>query len=163
MRVTVLGSGKLGLLIAQVLAKTGCKLDVVGRNTATLQSAEKMGIQPWEVAGLIPRHDRDVVVECTGSADGLDLAMQMVRPRGTIVLKTTHAGLGRTNLAPVVINEVTLLGSRCGPFPEAIQALARKDVDVTAMISRVFPLDQGLDALDAAKQPGQLKILLKMI
>ena len=182
-RVSVLGSGKLGLLVAQVLAATGCKLDVIGRNPKTLVMAEKLRIQPYSIDDVIPKQDRDIVVECTGSPEGLALAMQLVRPRGTIVLKTTHAPVRRSsaehqgssagrqgpslpycavNLAPIVVNEVTLLGSRCGPFPEAIQALARKAISTEPMISQIYTLDKGLEALDAARQPGTLKVLLRV-
>lgn len=181
MRVSVLGSGKLGLLVAQVLAATGCKLDVIGRNRTTLVVAEKLRIQPHSVDDVILKQDRDVVVECTGSPAGLQLAMQLVRPRGTIVLKTTraHEGTearrhegrgpqgssllsGALNLAPIVVNEVTLLGSRCGPFPEAIQALARKAINTEPMISQVYDLGKGVEAIDAARRPGTLKILLRV-
>ena len=101
---------------------------------------EKKGIQAIHADEYVPRRDRDVVVECTGAPEGLDIAMAMVRPRGTIVLKSTCAEPGRLNLAPIVVDEVTLLGSRCGPFPEAIHALARQAVDVRSMISRTYPI-----------------------
>lgn len=159
--VSVLGPGRLGLLVAQVLAQRGCKLTVVGRNPAKLEMCEKKGIQAIHVDDLVARHDRDVVVECTGAPEGLGIALAMVRPRGTIVLKSTCAGPGGINLASLVIHEVTLLGSRCGPFPEALDALARKAVDVRSLISRTFPLDQAPEALEAAGNPSNLKILLK--
>jgi threonine dehydrogenase-like Zn-dependent dehydrogenase len=160
--VSVVGSGRLGLLVAQVLAGTKCKLTVVGRNPDKLLLCEKKGIQAIHVDELVPREDRDVVVECTGAPEGLGIAMQLVRPRGTIVLKSTHAGEGSPNLAPIVINEVMLLGSRCGPFPEAINALARQAVDVRSMISRTFPIEQAAEALEAAQSPQNVKILLRV-
>lgn len=162
MTVSVVGPGRLGLLVAQVLATTGCKLTVVGRNPKKLLLCEKKGIQGIHVDDLIPRQDRDIVVECSGSPGGLDVAMHLVRPRGTIVLKSTCAESGSVNLAPVVINEVTLLGSRCGPFPEAINALARQAVDVRSMISRSFPIEQAREALEAAQNPKNVKVLLKI-
>jgi len=162
MRVSVVGSGRLGLLVAQVLAATGCKLTVIDRNPMKLLLCEKRGIQPVHVDELVPKQDRDVVVECTGSPEGLTLAMQLVRPRGTIVLKSTCAEGGSINLAPLVVNEVKLLGSRCGPFPEAVNALARQAVDVRPLISRTFPLDQALAAFDAARDRDTVKILLKI-
>jgi len=158
----VIGPGRLGLLVAQVLATTGCKLVVVGRNPEKLERCEKKGIQGIHVNDLTPRKDCDVVVDCTGSPAGLELAMAMVRPRGTIVLKSTHAGDTGPNLAPIVIDEVTLLGSRCGPFATAIDALAREAVEVRSMISRVYPIEQALDALAAAGHSRNMKVLLKI-
>ncbi len=161
-RVTVLGSGRLGLLVVQVLASTGCKLDVVGRNAKTLEFCEKKGIQATPVADLAPKADRDVVVDCTGSPDGFELAMRLARPRGTIVLKSTYAKPAKLNLAPAVVNEITVLGSRCGPFSDALSALARKQIDVLSMISREFELDRGLEAVQAAADPSNIKVLLKV-
>jgi threonine dehydrogenase-like Zn-dependent dehydrogenase len=127
-----------------------------------LLACEKKGIQAIPVDECTGSHDRDVVVECTGSPEGLDVALQLVRPRGTIVLKSTYADAGPVNLAPLVVNEVTLLGSRCGPFPEAINALARQAVEVRSMISRTFPIEQAADAFKAAADPANIKILLKI-
>ena len=158
----VLGPGRLGLLVAQVLASTGCRLNVIGRNPKKLLLCEKKGIQAIHVDELLPHQDGDVVVECTGSPEGLNTAMQLVRPRGTIVLKSTCAKPGSLNLAPIVIHEVKLVGSRCGPFPEAINALARQAVDVRSLISRTFPVDQALEAFEAAQNPDNVKILLKI-
>jgi len=160
--VTVVGSGRLGILVAQVLAATGCKLTVVGRNAMKLTLLEKRGIQTFSVDELTPRRDRDVVVECSGSPSGLELAMRLVRPRGTIVLKSTHAGPTGPNLARVVVDEVRVIGSRCGPFAEALNALARQAVDVTSMITRTMPLEQALAAFDAVRRPETVKILLKV-
>jgi threonine dehydrogenase-like Zn-dependent dehydrogenase len=162
MTVAVVGSGRLGLLLAQVLAATGCRLQVVGRNPKTLQYCEKKHIQTVSVDEIVPRQDHDVVVECTGGPAGLELSMGLVRPRGIIVLKSTYADPAPLNLAPVVINEVTVLGSRCGPFAEAINALARKEVDVLPMIARTFKLDRGLEALEAAADADNIKVLLRV-
>ncbi len=161
-RVAVVGSGRLGLLIAQVLAKTGCKLEVVGRNPGTLLFCEKKQIMATSVDALIARNDRDVVVECTGSPDGFRLALALVRPRGTIVLKSTYADGAMPNPAAVVINEINIVGSRCGPFAEAIQALARRDVDVSSMVARAYPIERGLEAFDASNKPENIKVLLKV-
>lgn len=162
MRVLVVGSGRLGLLVAQVLRTTGCQLEVLGRNPETLDLCEKRGIQATPVTELVPRADRDVVVDCSGSAEGFELAAQLVRPRGTLVLKSTYVGGAPINLTCLVVNEVTLLGSRCGPFPEAIAALARKDIDVESMISRQLPLSRGLEAFELARNPRCIKVLLKV-
>lgn len=160
--VSVVGPGRLGLLVAQVLATTGCKLTVIGRNPKKLLLCEKKGIQAIHVDELVPHQDREIVVECTGSPAGLDIATQLVRPRGTIVLKSTYGDTGSLNLTPLVVNEVTLLGSRCGPFPDAINALARQAVDVRSMISKTFPIEQALEAFATAQDPDNVKVLLKI-
>lgn len=162
MSVAVVGSGRLGLLVAQVLATTGCHLVVVGRNPKTLLLCEKKGIMSRPVDELVPRADCDVVVECSGAPAGLGLALELVRPRGTIVLKSTHAQEVAVNLAPAVVSEVTILGSRCGPFGEAIQALARRQIEVSSMISRTFRLERGVEALEAAAAPENVKVLLRV-
>lgn len=159
--VAVLGSGRLGLLVAQVLKLQGCRLEVVGRNPQSLAFCEKRGIQPIELANLVPRAEHDVVVECTGSAEGLRMALGMCRPRGTIVLKSTYASPPTINLAPIVVNELRLIGNRCGPFPEALQLLRDRQIDVEEMITRIFPLRRGKEALQAASDPANLKILLR--
>ncbi len=161
MRVGVVGSGRLGLLVAQVLQGTGCRLEVIGRNPLTMSFCEKKGIQVRPVSEVVPRADHDLVVECTGAAAGFELALRLVRPRGTIVLKSTYAGDAKLNLAPVVVNEVTVLGSRCGPFADAISALARRQIDVLSMITKQFPLSRGVEAFAAAAEPGHIKVLLK--
>lgn len=161
--VSVVGPGRLGILVAQVLKTTGCRLTVYGRNAKKMLLCEKKGIQTIHVDACVPSRDRDVVVECTGSPEGLGIAMQLVRPRGTILLKSTCAEAGAVNLAPLVVNEVNLLGSRCGPFSEAIDALARQAVDVRSMISRTFPIEKAIEAFEAAQDPANVKILLKVM
>lgn len=162
MKVAVLGSGRLGLLVAQTLRGTGCRLELIGRNPDSLLFGEKKGIQSTLVGDLAPRNDRDVVVDCTGSPAGLELAMRLVRPRGTIVLKSTYAEPAPVNTAPIVINEVSVRGSRCGPFPDAINALARKQIDVLTMVSKRFNLDRAPEALEAASDPKTIKVLLRI-
>ena len=102
----------------------------------------------------------DIVVDCTGSATGLPTALRLVRPRGTIVLKTTVAGSQELAWAPFVIDEVTLVGSRCGPFDRALEGLESGEVDVLPLISDRFDLSHGLDALARAQAPGVLKVLI---
>jgi threonine dehydrogenase-like Zn-dependent dehydrogenase len=162
MRVAVLGSGRLGLLVAQVLAQARCRLIVIGRNEQTLSFCEKKGIQTVLIDELVPKKDHDVVVECTGNPAGLELAMQVVRPRGQIVLKSTSAAKSGPDLTPLVVDEVSLVGSRCGPFPDAIGALARKQIDVLGMISRTLPLGKGVEAMRLAAEPNVTKVLLRM-
>lgn len=162
MRVAVVGSGRLGLLVAQVLQITGCELEVVGKNEMTLNFCERRGIRATPVGEIRPRADKDVVVECSGSPGGLDLATRLLRPRGKLILKSTYAGTPSINLAPIVINEIDLVGSRCGPFPDALNALACGQVDVDSMISRTIPLDRGLEAFALAADSRYIKILLKI-
>jgi threonine dehydrogenase-like Zn-dependent dehydrogenase len=158
-RVVVLGSGKLGQLIAQTLALVGCDLTVVGRSAAQLALLAERGIATLATEAL-PARRADVVVECTGQPQGLDLALRAVRPRGTIVLKSTYAGQPSLDLARVVVDEITLLGSRCCPFAPALALLERGAVDPRPLISARLPLEQGLRAFAQAAKPGALKVLL---
>jgi threonine dehydrogenase-like Zn-dependent dehydrogenase len=160
--VTVLGDGRLGLLCAQVLRNAGCPVRVIGRHPEKMRLCDQWGIRSRAVADISPRHDQDVVVDCTGSASGLEMAMQLVRPRGTIVLKSTVADGKALNLAPIVIDEINVVGSRCGPFKEAIKALSEKSVDVTSMIHRRMKLEQGVEAMELAAKAGVLKVLLTL-
>lgn len=160
--VTVLGDGRLGLLVAQVLQSAAVPVRVIGRHPEKLALCEKWSIRSRPLSEIKPRHDQDVVVECTGSAEGFELAMQMVRPRGTIVLKSTVATGRPLNLAPLVIDEITVVGSRCGPFRDAIRALATKQIDVVSLIHRRMRLDQGVEAMALAARKGVLKVLLSM-
>lgn len=160
--VTVLGDGRLGLLVAQVLRNAGCPVRVIGKHPEKLVMCEKWSIRSRPLDEIKPRHDQDVVVDCTGSAGGFELAMEMVRPRGTIVLKSTAAAGKALNLAPLVIDEINVIGSRCGPFREAIRALAEKSVDVVSLIHRRMKIEQGVDAFALAARPGVLKVILTM-
>src|SRR5438477_2528234 len=160
--VTVLGDGRLGLLVAQVLQTAGVPVRVVGKHASKLALCEKWGIRSRLLNDIVPRHDQDVIIDCTGSAAGFELALQIVRPRGTLVLKSTIAADKPLNLAPVVIDEVSIVGSRCGPFKEAIRALAEKQVDVVSLIHRRMKLEQGVEAMELAGRPGVLKVILTM-
>ncbi len=159
--VAVLGTGRLGLLVAMVLAKRGCRLTAIGRNSKTLDLLDRRGIRTQNSAGLEPRQDFDAVIECTGSAEGLPLAMALVRPRGTIVQKSTIAERQQLDMAPLVVNEITLLGSRCGPFGDALAALERRQFDLAGLVTRTMPLSAGVEALGLAASPDHIKILLK--
>lgn len=158
---SVIGTGRLGILCAQVLAATGCRLEVLGRNPETMKFCRGLGLTVRDVSGVTGAADRDVVVDCTGSPDGLRVAMKLVRPRGTIVLKSTYAQPTAIDLAPLVIHEITLAGSRCGPFPHALALLERRQVDVAGMVSAVYPLSRGVEAFTAADDPRNIKVLLK--
>jgi len=160
--VTVLGDGRLGLLCAQVLRNAGSPVRVIGKHAEKMRLCDQWGIRSRPLADIVPRHDQDVVVDCTGSAAGFEFALQMVRPRGTLVLKSTVAQGKPLNLAPIVIDEINVVGSRCGPFKEAIKALAEKSVDVTSLIHKRMKIEQGVEAIELAGKPGVLKVLLTM-
>ncbi|HEY4408959.1 MAG TPA: alcohol dehydrogenase catalytic domain-containing protein [Acidimicrobiia bacterium] len=160
MTVTVLGDGKLGLLCAQVLAGTGAAVTLVGKHGANLDLVARQGIVTHLLPDWSPDGSADCVVEATGSTSGLELAMAAVRPRGTLVLKSTVAGAHSLSLAPLVINEVTVVGSRCGLFPPALDALAARTVSVTPLIDATYPLASGVEALEHAARPGVRKVLL---
>jgi len=158
-RVIVLGDGKLGLLVAQVLQLTGCDLLAVGRHPEKLAILERRGIRT-QVAGEEIEAGADVVVEATGSAEGFAAARELVRPRGTLVLKSTFHGDVKLDLSMVVVDEVTVVGSRCGPFPAALRLLEQRLVDVESLIHETFSLDDALDAFTRAAAPGLLKVLI---
>ena len=159
-RVVVLGDGKLGLLCAQVLQLTGCDLLVIGHHEESLGILAKRGIQTTRRAD-IPMSAYDAVVEATGTPEGFATARQLVRPRGTLVLKSTYHGAVDANLTLVVVDEVALVGSRCGPFEPALRLLAQNLVEVTPLIQGRFRLSEGLAAFERAAQRGTLKILIE--
>lgn len=169
--VTVLGDGRLGLLCVQVLAKLNATVRLIGKHEAKLGLCEKWGIKARPLGDVGLRQDQDIVVDCTGSAGGIETAMAMLRPRGTLVLKTTVApgrggggqgdASGGVDLSPIVINELNVMGSRCGPFAEAVDLLSREAVDVVSLISRRMKLAEGVSALEQAKQGGSIKVLLE--
>jgi len=158
-RVIVLGDGKLGLLVAQVLQLTGCDLLAVGRHPEKLAVLERRGVRTQIADEAIPA-GADVVVEATGSAGGFATARTLVRPRGTLVLKSTFHGDVSLDLSMVVVDEVTVVGSRCGPFPAALRLLEQRLVDVESLTHETFYLEDGLAAFERASAPGVLKVLL---
>lgn len=158
--ILILGDGKLGNLCAQVLRHTGAKVTALGRHQDKLDLIKRTGVRTMLLNDWRPRLF-DVVVEATGSAAGLELAISAVRPRGTLVLKSTIAGAHQVSLAPVVINEINLVGSRCGVFPDALEALAANHVSVAPLIEQVYPLEQGIEAIQHAERRGARKILLR--
>jgi len=158
-RVIVLGDGKLGLLVAQVMALTGCDLEVVGRHEEKLAILASRGIQVRAIGRSIAG-GADLVVDCTGSAEGFRQARQLVRPQGTLILKSTYHGLVETDLSRLVVDEVRLEGSRCGPFAAAIRLLSKRLVDVLPLIEARYPLDQAVAAFEHAGRKGALKVLV---
>jgi threonine dehydrogenase-like Zn-dependent dehydrogenase len=165
-RVLVLGDGKLGQLVARALAPTGCALAVVGHHAAKRALLAAAGIATLAEP---PAERADVVIDCTGRAAGFAQAMGLVRPRGTLVLKSTVADrpAGATDepapsLAPLVIDEITVVGSRCGPFAPALRALAEGRVVVDPLVSADYPLADGVAAFARAAQPDALKVLVRL-
>jgi threonine dehydrogenase-like Zn-dependent dehydrogenase len=159
-RVVVLGDGRLGHLCAQVLARLSSNVTVVGKHAEKLALLVGAGIATKLLADVEPDHHADIVVDCTGSPTGLPTALSLVRPRGTIVLKTTVAGEQTLALAPIVIDEVTIVGSRCGPFDRALAALGAGDVNVLPLISARYALSEGLAAIEHARRKPALKVLI---
>jgi len=158
--VIVLGDGRLGNLCAQVIRLQGCRLTVIGKHEPKLAVLRELGIETARLDEVAPERFADVVVDCTGSPTGLPTALQFVKPRGTIVLKTTVAGEQRLPISQLVIDEMTLIGSRCGPFDRALDALKAGDVEVALLLSARFPLAHARDALERAATSDTLKILL---
>jgi threonine dehydrogenase-like Zn-dependent dehydrogenase len=158
--VLVLGDGKLGNLCAQVLRLTGAKVTALGKHPEKLELIRKTGVPTMLLDDWRPRCF-DVVVEASGSSSGFGLAVSAVRPRGTLVLKSTIVGNHPVSLAPIVINEINVIGSRCGPFPDALDALSTKRVVVTPLIEKIYSLNDGLAAVNHAGKPGARKILLR--
>jgi threonine dehydrogenase-like Zn-dependent dehydrogenase len=162
-RVIVLGDGKLGQLIAQVLALTGCHLLVVGRHEKKLELLAFRGIEVFvaDPSSPTPQTVADVVIEATGSPSGFASACHLVRPRGKLVLKSTYQEQVSADLSGIVVDEVQVIGSRCGPFAPALRLLAQGLVDVEALIETRLPLDKGVTALEMAAGKGSLKVLLE--
>lgn len=158
-RVVLVGAGKLGLLMAQVVAQTGADLTVVSRREKTHNLLHKWRI-PSAQLGDLPLAQADVVIESTGTPDGFASAMNLVKPRGTMVMKSTFVGLTPADLTKAVVDEIRLIGSRCGPFDAAIRMLASGRIDTASLIEARYPFTEALKAFDEAKKPGMLKVLL---
>ncbi len=157
--VVVLGDGKLGLLVAMVLRRHGCDVSLVGRHPRKRAIAAGFGARTPEIAAL-RRGDARWVVEATGSSAGLACALELVAPRGTVVLKSTVHGASTLAISGVVVDEVTLVGSRCGDFAPALAALAEGSIDPRVLIDHVRRLHEAREALVLAATPGTLKVLL---
>jgi threonine dehydrogenase-like Zn-dependent dehydrogenase len=159
MDCTVLGDGKLGNLVAQALHTSGARVLVVGKHRWKLALLEKRGIAVTTLDAW-SKKKADVVVEATGSAEGFELAVAAVRPRGKLVLKSTVAGKATLSLAPLVINEIAVIGSRCGSFAPALRALESGSVDVLPLIGGRVPLKEADRALALSQKQGMLKVLI---
>jgi alcohol dehydrogenase len=159
MEIAVLGDGKLGLLIAQTLHAHGADVMVYGHHEDKLEIARRAGARV-SITDNPPTGKYAFVVEATGSAAGLAQAVRMTRPRGTVILKSTVHGEVSLDTAPVIVNEITLVGSRCGRFAPAIELLRQRKIDVSAMVSGRFPLSEAPAAFAEAARPGVLKVIL---
>ena len=159
-KILVLGDGRLGAIVAMALAAEGLNPVIAGRHRDKLARLEALGLTSRMESDLAP--GLDVVVDCTGSAAGFRRALELVRPRGTIILKSTAAGSENLNLAPIVVNEVTVIGSRCGRFAPANAALTSGKIDPRRLISAVFPIEDGLAAFARAAESSVFKVLLRV-
>jgi threonine dehydrogenase-like Zn-dependent dehydrogenase len=158
-RVVLLGAGKIGLLAAQVLRLIGADLSVIVRRERQTRLLRQWGIQAVERRGQ-PDGEADIVVDCTGTPGGFVDALDLVRPRGTVVLKSTYADLPQADLTRIVVNEIRVVGSRCGPFEVALRLLEQNLIDVRPMIDACYPLTEAVKAFEHAARPGALKIVL---
>lgn len=162
-RVALVGDGRLALLCAQVLQHAGADVTMIGRHEWKMDVARQFGIRVLsESAGDLPPGSFPVTVDASGSPRGLGVALRLVQPRGTVVMKSTFHGAANFDATKVVVDEVTILGSRCGLFAPALELLRHGHVKVGQMISRTFPLEKGLDAFDYLDRTPALKVLLKM-
>jgi alcohol dehydrogenase len=159
--VAVLGDGKLGLLVAQVLQAHGARVHLLGRHREKMRLVEKAGVTTERTPRKLPDRAYRWVVDATGSPEGLRAAVTMCEPRGTVIMKSTVHGLVSIDTAPAIVNEVTLVGSRCGRFEPALRLLASKKIDVAGLIADEFPLDRAPEGFARAATKGVLKVLLR--
>jgi threonine dehydrogenase-like Zn-dependent dehydrogenase len=161
-RVAVIGDGKLGLLCAQALALTGAPVLLIGKHTEKLRIASARGVETvtLDKIGTSMRREFDVAVEASGSESGFQLALDLLRPRGRLVLKSTFHGTTQVDAARIVVDEISVVGSRCGRFAPALDLLRRGAVDVESLISEEYGLTDGVSAMKRATEPGVIKVLL---
>ena len=161
-RVAVIGDGKLGLLCAQVVATTGAPGTLIGKHEGKLRIAAQRGIETAIVNQATKRaREFDVVVEASGSTTGFDLALDLLRPRGVLVLKSTFHGVTDINAARIVVDEISVIGSRCGRFAPALELLKHHKIDVQNLIGEEFALTDGVSAMARAAESGVMKVLLR--
>jgi threonine dehydrogenase-like Zn-dependent dehydrogenase len=158
-RVAVVGDGKLGQLISRVIAGTGCDLTLIGKHDAKLELAARAGVKTAKLDGT-KAQGFDFVVEASGSSGGMEVALDLIRPRGAIILKSTFRGAVRFDTSRIVVNEVSVVGSRCGRFETALRMLESGGIDVEPLVAREYQLADGIEAMAEAARPGTLKVLL---
>lgn len=161
-RVAVIGDGKLGLLCAQVIALTGAAVLLIGKHSSKLRIAERRGIEIATPKLAAKRKQQfDVVVEASGAASGFGLALDLLRPAGQLVLKSTFHGKTELDAARIVVDEISIVGSRCGRFSPALDLLKKAAIDVDSLISEEYPLSNGVHAMGRAGTGGVMKVLLR--
>lgn len=160
-KIAVLGDGKLGLIISLVLSTTQADLTLVGKHSNKLEIASKQGLKTMLLQDVTSSKSFDIVVDATGSVNGFETALNLVKPRGVVVLKSTVAADKPLNLAPVVIDEITIVGSRCGQFEPALRLLAKKQFDLKPLITASYKFDDAIEAFNLNAQKDTLKVLLK--
>lgn len=159
-KVVVLGDGKLGLTTALTLHAQCLDVTLIGKHQNKLDIAKAQGVKTMLLSDAKTDNSYDVVVEATGSVSGFETSLGLVKPRGVLVLKSTIATGKELNLAPIVINEITVLGSRCGQFPPALNLLKNKRIDFKPMISKIYSVDDAVEAFEANKAKDTIKILI---
>lgn len=160
-KVVVLGDGKLGLTTALTLSAQGLDVTLIGKHQNKLDIAKNQGVNVKLLQDIKVENVYDVVVEATGSVSGFETSLSLVKPRGVLVLKSTIATGKELNLAPIVINEITVLGSRCGQFPPALNLLKKHRIDFKPFISAIYSIDDAIEAFEANKSKETLKVLIK--
>ncbi len=161
-RVAVIGDGKLGLLCAQVVALTGASVLLIGKHSSKLRIAERRGIETARPKEATKRGRQfDVAVEASGSASGFGLALELLRPQGQLVLKSTFHGKTELDTTRIVVDEISIVGSRCGRFSPALDLLQKDAIDLDSLISEEYPLSNGVHAMRRAATRGVLKVLLR--
>ena len=162
-KVALLGDGKLGLCISLVLSALNIDIVHIGKHDNKLQISRNANVKTKMLSELLPEDNKsfDIVIEATGSTGGFETSLSLVKPRGVLVLKSTIAAKEGINLAPVVVDEITILGSRCGQFAPALRLMGAKKLDIKPLISEVYPVDKALEAFEKNKQKDILKVLLK--
>lgn len=161
-RVIVLGDGKLGLIIALALNAAGLDITLVGKHEEKLNIAKAQGVKTELLNNLKIEKAYDFVVEATGSITGFETSLALTKPRGTLILKSTIAASKEFNLAPIVIDEITVLGSRCGQFAPALRMLEQKRIDVKPLISDIYAIDDSIAAFERNKEKSSVKVLVKV-
>ena len=161
-RVIVLGDGKLGLIIALALNAAGLDITLVGKHEEKLNIAKAQGVKTELLNNLKIEKAYDFVVEATGSITGFETSLALTKPRGTLILKSTIAASKEFNLAPIVIDEITVLGSRCGQFAPALRMLEQKRIDVKPLISDIYAIDDSIEAFERNKEKSSVKVLVKV-
>jgi threonine dehydrogenase-like Zn-dependent dehydrogenase len=160
-KVVVLGDGKLGLITALALNSQNLDVTLVGKHQNKLDIAKAQGVKTALLQDFAIEKKYDVVVEATGSVSGFETSLALTKPRGVLVLKSTVATGKELNLAPIVIDEITVLGSRCGQFPPALRLLASEKVDFSPLISGIYSIDDAIEGFEKNKEKDTLKVLLK--